>query len=76
MRNSRVDKLYPEHVNALQLANLVLKEVPKMNEIKKMSDDSRNRNKEKDDLKKRQTSRNCYFYIGVCNVWRQKNLII
>ena len=46
-----------------------------MNKIKKMIEDSRMKKKEKEDIKKRKISRQTYFCIGVCDVWKGKNAI-
>ena len=75
MLNSRVDEIYPEHTNALKIADLIPKEFPKMNKIKKMTEDSKTKKKEKEDLKKRKNSRQTYFCIGVCDVWKGENAI-
>lgn len=47
MLKSTVDKIYPDYTKALKIANLVLKQFLRMNNIQSMIEDSKKKKKKK-----------------------------
>ena len=69
---TRIDKLYPNHTNALEIAGLAPKKYPKLKGILNFistNNNERRKNRKNSNGKKRTT----YFCVGVSDVWSGKN---
>ena len=71
--NSRLDELYPEHAKALKHAKLAPDIFPKMKEVPADLNVKEEEKKKKES--RRKVSRQVYFCIGICEVWKGKNAI-
>ena len=76
MLNSKIDEIYPEHAKALKIANLITDKFPKMKKIlEQITFSNEKEKKTNENLKRRKVSRQTYFCIGICDVWKRKHAI-